>query len=491
MAKLTLTDIATTINTTSSVNSINANNALIETALENTLSRDGTSPNTMGANLDMNSNKIVNLATPTANSDAATKAYADSLTTGVAGADGSDGWSPILAVISDGERRVLQLTDWTGGEGTEPASGTYLGASGLTAVIGDAVNIRGATGTSGAGTGDLLAANNLSDIGSATTARTNLGLAIGTNVQAWDQQLQDIAALAVTDGNFIVGNGTTFVAENGSTARTSLGLAIGTNVQAWDADLDAIAALAKTDGNFIVGDGSTWVAESGSTVRTSLGLGTAATLDVGTTASKVVQLNGSAQLPAVDGSLLTNLASSTGVLKGLQIFSASGTYTRTSGATKAIVIATGGGGGGGDGGSSSEGPGGGSGETRIAFVTLGSTETVTIGAGGAAELAGGNTSFGAHVTANGGSGGTGISGGARGTGGSGGTSLLGQNGQDGHSGTGVEDVGWGIGGGSFWGGGGMSSAEAGQAYGSGGAGRSDIGTAGAGKGGLVVVFEFA
>jgi len=36
------------------------------------------------------------------------------------------------------------------------------------------------------GTGDLLAANNLSDVASASTARTNLGLAIGTNVQAYD-----------------------------------------------------------------------------------------------------------------------------------------------------------------------------------------------------------------------------------------------------------------------------------------------------------------
>jgi len=39
-----------------------------------------------------------------------------------------------------------------------------------------------------------------------------------------------------------------------------------------DADLTAIAALTPTDGVFIVGNGSTWVAESGATVRTSLGL---------------------------------------------------------------------------------------------------------------------------------------------------------------------------------------------------------------------------
>ena len=54
--------------------------------------------------------------------------------------------------------------------------------------------------------------------------------------------------------------------------------AIGTNVQAWDAGLDDIAALTPTDSNFIVGDGANWVAETGATARTSLGLGALATL---------------------------------------------------------------------------------------------------------------------------------------------------------------------------------------------------------------------
>jgi len=44
--------------------------------------------------------------------------------------------------------------------------------------------------------------------------------------------------------------------------------------QPLDADLTAIAALAVTDGNIIVGNGTTWVAETGATARTSLGLGT-------------------------------------------------------------------------------------------------------------------------------------------------------------------------------------------------------------------------
>tara|TARA_R100000664_G_scaffold1310_1_gene3379 strand:- start:4573 stop:5727 length:1155 start_codon:yes stop_codon:yes gene_type:complete len=59
---------------------------------------------------------------------------------------------------------------------------------------------------------------------SASAARTALGLVIGTNVQAYDAQLADVAGLAVTDGGFIVGNGSNFVLETGATARTSLGI---------------------------------------------------------------------------------------------------------------------------------------------------------------------------------------------------------------------------------------------------------------------------
>jgi hypothetical protein len=68
MAKLTLSDV-TSGNGSSLISTINANSALIETAMEKTLSRDGTSPNEMDVDLDMNSQRIINLPEPSSGTE--------------------------------------------------------------------------------------------------------------------------------------------------------------------------------------------------------------------------------------------------------------------------------------------------------------------------------------------------------------------------------------------------------------------------------------
>lgn len=62
MAKLTLSDVNNILGSpTSAQTTINNNSRLIETALENTLSRDGTTPNQMLADIDLNENDLLNV----------------------------------------------------------------------------------------------------------------------------------------------------------------------------------------------------------------------------------------------------------------------------------------------------------------------------------------------------------------------------------------------------------------------------------------------
>lgn len=198
-----------------------------------------------------------------------------------------------------------------------------------------------------------------------------------------------------------------------------------------------------------------------------------------------------------------------GTLVAVQKFAASGTYTKTSGATRALVIATGGGGaGGGVTNSAAAGVGGGAGSTALAFVDLSgvSTVAVTVGAGGTGSTgdgtAGGTTSFGTYAVAGGGPGGTGNALYAQGV--AGGTATAGLLLLGGGAGSpptynsGAPSGGGGNGGSSFWGGSGLGAdssqvgahtAGAGTAPGAGGGG-GDLSSGGAGAAGVVLVLEF-
>lgn len=216
-----------------------------------------------------------------------------------------------------------------------------------------------------------------------------------------------------------------------------------------------------------------------------------------------------------------------GRLVSIQTFTATGTWTRPSGVVSVVVYCTAGGGGGGGTGTTSatesaNAGGGGGGGTAIEYIAApSSSETVTIGAAGAAGLvdadggAGGTSSFGTLCSATGGAGGdagddfsgvTATKAAAGGIGSGGDINLSGGYGNGGfQSPAGSLGAQGGTGGSSFFGGGsgtrvaGSGNAFPGvaaQVYGAGGSGAANGASqteqvGGAGSAGVIYVFEYS
>lgn len=184
----------------------------------------------------------------------------------------------------------------------------------------------------------------------------------------------------------------------------------------------------------------------------------------------------------------------------VQVITATGDWTKPAGLTAAIIEIVAGGGGGAGGAAGDGGGGGGGGgysRKRVAAASLGSTETVTIGAAGAAGSAAGNggaggtTSFGTHCSATGGAGGAhGSNGGLGGVGSSGDVNA---DGGGGNASVGNLSPGK-NGGGSFFSGGALGpntgNGTAGKLGAGGGGGGGNAATGGAGGAGVCVVTEF-
>lgn len=182
----------------------------------------------------------------------------------------------------------------------------------------------------------------------------------------------------------------------------------------------------------------------------------------------------------------------------IQTFTTSDTWTKPVRGTIAVVYIVGGGGSGGKGAAAAaQGGGGGGGYAEKTFLlsTLGATETVTLGDGGAAQTtantagnAGGDSTFGAWLTAYGGGGGGFLAGGGGGGGAGGGFAGAGLTAVGGTGGS-AQGLGGGNGGATGTiggisngggGGGGGAATDATTANGNGGASASGGGGGGAG-----------
>lgn len=372
-----------------------------------------------GANAAAAAAETAQTAAETAQTEAeAAEAAAQLILDAVLAAGGYDGYSPILAVATDGERRVLQITAWTGGAGPTPSLG-FIGPAGIVATAAEAVDIRGsATGDvsqSGSVTAGHLAvwvSSGQIEDGGVAGGMANLNVASQAEAEAGSSNTTGMTPLRVSQAISALGGGVLRLLTK--TANYQLLLADSGGLVDCSGTFTLSFAAAATLGNnwfcytYNSGTGDVTYDPNGSETIDGL--------------TSFITYPGEVRIVRCNGTGFTSY-----VLKGFsKAFIASGTFTKPPGYLdfEGECLAGGGAGGRGDGGGATSAGGGGGGACvpfKLLASAVAATETVTIGAGGVPATStggsGGNTTFGSLVTAYSGAGGGVTSNGAGGGGG--------------------------------------------------------------------------
>lgn len=206
MAKLTLSDPANLTNESTFITTIAANNALIEAAMEKTLSRDGTSPNQMTSSLDMNSQRIINLPAPVGDNDAAR--YVDV------------GDAPVQAAAAAASATAAAASEIASAASASAASASATAASGSASAASTSASAASTSATTSAANASVVVGNEYAFDTSTTMADPGTGDLRLNNATVASATAIAISALTNDSGN---PNVRTFIASWDDSTNTNRG----------------------------------------------------------------------------------------------------------------------------------------------------------------------------------------------------------------------------------------------------------------------------